>query len=82
MSRPRKGSPEAELATQRWRETMNERYGSVKEKMRDIGAIGGRKGTTGGFAAQEVGKDGMTGSQRASVVGSIGGKISRRKPKQ
>ena len=34
----------------------------------------------GGFASDEVGKDGLTGRQRASLVGAIGGFRSRRRP--
>lgn len=47
---------------------------------RNLGRKGGRKGTTGGFASNKVGKDGLTGSQRASIVGAKGGAISRRGP--
>ena len=43
-----------------------------------IGAIGGSRGTTGGFACQLQGKDGLTGPARASLVGKKGGRISRR----
>lgn len=34
----------------------------------------------GGFASDKVGKDGLTGRQRASLVGAIGGFRSRRRP--
>lgn len=44
-----------------------------------IGAIGGAKGTTGGFSSNEVGSDGLTGRQRAMYAGRKGGQISRRK---
>lgn len=44
---------------------------------RRIGAIGGKKGTTGGFASDKVGKDGLTGRQRARLVGRKGGLISK-----
>lgn len=44
-----------------------------------IGAIGGKNGTTGGFASGVVGSDGLTGKERARKVGKIGGTISRRK---
>jgi len=37
-----------------------------------IGAMGGKNGTTGGFAAGEAGRD------RARKYGAIGGRISRR----
>lgn len=43
-----------------------------------IGAKGGRNGHTGGFASQKIGKDGLTGQQRAEKVGAIGGKKSSR----
>lgn len=44
-----------------------------------IGAKGGRNGFTGGFASETKGKDGLTGRERARLVGSIGGYKSRRK---
>ncbi len=44
-----------------------------------IGAIGGKLGTSGGFGSELVGKDGLTGHQRAMIAGAIGGKISKRK---
>lgn len=44
----------------------------------DIGAIGGRKGHTGGFASQKIGADGLTGKQRARIAGKRGGQISRK----
>ncbi len=46
-----------------------------------IGTIGGRNGTTGGFASEEVGKDGLTGHERSMIAGARGGKISRRTKK-
>lgn len=45
-----------------------------------IGAMGGKKGRTGGFASAKVGSDGLTGLQRAKLAGKLGGRISRRKP--
>lgn len=45
-----------------------------------IGSIGGRKTGPKGFASSSVGKDGLTGFERASVAGRKGGRISR-KPK-
>ncbi len=41
-----------------------------------IGAKGGKKGHTGGFAAGEAGRD------RARRWGAVGGQISRRKAKE
>lgn len=48
---------------------------------RNIGRIGGSRGTTGGFASQVTGEDGLTGAQRARVAGAKGGRISRRTKK-
>lgn len=45
-----------------------------------IGHIGGSNGTTGGFASEKKGKDGLTGVERASVAGQKGGTISHRGP--
>ncbi|MDR1033130.1 MAG: hypothetical protein LBL84_03945 [Candidatus Nomurabacteria bacterium] len=49
--------------------TNKEKYG--KEFYARIGAIGGQRGHTGGFAANP---------ELAKIAGSIGGKISRRGP--
>lgn len=43
-----------------------------------IGAKGGKRGKTGGFASQVKGADGLTGRERARLAGQVGGKISRR----
>lgn len=45
-----------------------------------IGRMGGKKSTTGGFASTNVGKDGMTGYERARIAGAKGGAMSRRGP--
>ncbi len=44
-----------------------------------IGALGGKLGTTGGFASSFVGADGLTGRQRAVKAGVMGGTISKRR---
>ena len=76
MSRPKKGTPEGELASRRWRETMIRRYGSPSKKMAEVGRIGGQNGRgpdyRGGFAAN---------IEIARLAGMKGGKISRRKSK-
>lgn len=46
-----------------------------------IGAMGGQKGRTGGFASNAKGKDGLTGRERAARAGALGGRISRRTKK-
>lgn len=43
-----------------------------------IGAIGGKRSKTGGFASIKKGSDGLTGRERAVIVGSKGGMISRK----
>lgn len=43
-----------------------------------IGRIGGRNGNTGGFSDKKVGKDGLTGPERAKQAGRKGGLKSRR----
>lgn len=44
-----------------------------------LGALGGKKSRNGGFASNVVGADGLTGRQRASAAGAVGGRISKRK---
>ena len=44
----------------------------------NIGRIGGANSTTGGFASDKIGKDGLTGHERAKIAGAKGGSISRR----
>lgn len=57
-------------------ETNKRLYG--KDWYAKIGQIGGRNGVSGGFASKSVGKDGLTGAERAKIAGAKGGKISRR----
>jgi hypothetical protein len=52
------------------------KYGS--DFYASIGAQGGKKGRTGGFASNKKGTDGLTGRERARAAGSKGGRISRR----
>ena len=64
------------------------RTGGLKAKLRNlekdpdfyknIGRKGGQNGHTGGFASMSIGKDGLTGSERARLVGQRGGRISKR----
>lgn len=58
--------------------TNKEKYG--KDFYAEIGRKGGRNGHNGGFASEAVGKDGLTGAQRAKIAGSIGGRKSKRGP--
>lgn len=45
-----------------------------------IGRMGGKNGHKGGFASEKVGKDGLTGAERAKLAGAKGGAISKRGP--
>lgn len=58
--------------------TIRDRYGN--DYYARLGRIGGQNGRTGGFASDLVGKDGLTGRERAKKAGVIGGTISRRGP--
>lgn len=81
MSRPKKGTRGDELATAKWRKTMQEKYGGqegLHQKMQEIGAIGGQNGHTGGFKTNLRDKNGLTGFERARIYGRIGGMKSRR----
>ena len=51
-----------------------------KDFYREIGRKGGKRSTNGGFASQKVGKDGLTGAERAKIAGAKGGRISKRVP--
>ena len=53
-----------------------EKYG--KDFYANIGRKDGKNGHSGGFASDKVGKDGLTGYERARVAGKKGGEISKR----
>ena len=76
MARPKANTKAGKIANEKWRKTMTERYGSVTEKMKQTGRIGGMNGKgpdyKGGFAAD---------NERAKSAGAKGGSISRRKSK-
>lgn len=72
MARPKKGTPESERASRRWRETMLKIHGSeenITEFFKRIGAKGGSHGHTGGYASNPV---------LAKVSGGKGGRYSKR----
>ena len=56
--------------------TNKKKYG--KSFYSEIGKKGGKLGTTGGFASNKVGADGLTGRQRASTAGTVGSRKGRR----
>jgi general stress protein YciG len=59
--------------------TNKAKYGS--EFYKTIGRRGGKATGIKGFASGVVGKDGLTGRQRAKLAGQKGGAISKRGPK-
>ena len=60
-------------------EKIKERYGA--DYYSEIGRKGGSVPGEKGFASFTVGRDGLTGRERAHIAGAKGGKISRRKNK-
>lgn len=75
---------QTETGSHRTAKTNKEKYDAIYLKKygvtyyQYIGAKGGKKGRTGGFASKKVGVDGLTGIERARISGSVGGKISKR----
>ena len=72
MPRPKKGQPGDQAATNKWRETMEKKYGEIggiHGFMQNIGSKGGKVSSTGGFYADQ---------KLASRAGAKGGAISRR----
>lgn len=47
-----------------------------KQFYSNIGKLGGAKSRNGGFGSDKVGKDGLTGKERASIAGKRGGAYS------
>lgn len=67
------------------RETMIKKYGSEeawKEIMRQKASKGGKNSNNGGFASKKRDSDGLSGADRASIYGAVGGRISRRTSKK
>lgn len=66
-----------------WMKTMIKKLGSreaVRERMGTIGSKGGQN-SIGGFGSETINRNGLTGSEQASISGKIGGTISRRRKK-
>ena len=73
MGRPKKDTPAGKLATERWRNTMQERYGDITAKMQEMGRKGGKNGKGPDY------KGGFGGDRElAKRAGQKGGRISRR----
>ena len=58
--------------------SIKEKYG--EDYYRKLGRKGGQLGVNGGFACLERGSDGLTGPERARILGAKGGRISKRGP--
>ncbi len=77
MARPKKNTKAGKLASEKWRKTMQEKYGNVSEKMAQTGRIGGQNGKGPNY------KGGFAGDHDLAVkAGAKGGKKSRRLPAQ
>ncbi len=63
------------LGGQKARKTTYKKFG--KDFYKRAGKMASHPGT-GGFASEKVGKDGLTGRERAKKCGAIGGRISKR----
>lgn len=73
MGRPKKNTPAGKLATERWRKTMQEKYGDITAKMQETGRKGGKNGKGPDY------KGGFGGDRElAKRAGQKGGRISRR----
>ena len=73
--------PKKELSQgEKLHRSLLKRFGSekaLKEWRQSIGRSGGQK-SKGGFSVETVGRDGLTGPERARIAGARGGKISKR----
>lgn len=72
MSRAAANTPEGRRASEKWKRTMQQKYGGASNFMKGIGAIGGKNGRGpdygGGFCNREL----------ARKAGAKGGSISKR----
>lgn len=58
--------------------TNKQRHG--EDFFKTIGRKGGLVHSNGGFASLKVGKDGLTGPERAKKYGAVGGRKSKKRP--
>lgn len=63
-----------------FKEVAKRRLEKDPDYYKKLGHLGGIVSSKGGFASDKVGHDGMTGRERARVVGARGGRLSRRGP--
>ena len=56
--------------------TNKDRYGD--DFFKNIGTLGGKASMGSGFGLMKVGRDGLTGPQRAKKWGAVGGALSKK----
>lgn len=80
MARPKSGTKEGDLATIKWRKTMQMRYGDITKVMRETGRKGGLVSRGGGFATDIPCNCNLIEEPHriSECAGSVGGRKSRR----
>ena len=68
--------PGTNIGGRRAANTIRSRHG--RDFYVQIGRLGGMQSRHGGFASKKIGKDGLTGAQRAKSAGARGGAKSKR----
>ena len=72
--------PNTKAGGKKAQQTLLERLGSkeaVRKYYQEIGRKGGVKSRGGGFGSEKIGKDGLTGAERARQAGQVGSKAVR-----
>lgn len=80
MARPKKGTKAGDIASQKWHDTMTQKYGSYTDFMRKAGRLGGLKSTGGGFATKTNCNCNLIDGPHTApqCAGKKGGTISKR----
>lgn len=63
-----------DIKTDKMLQTIKEKYGSVSEYYAEKGRRNAGKSKPSGFGSDKIGRDGMTGKDRASIAGQKGGR--------
>src|SRR5574344_1464628 len=63
-----------DIKTDKMLQTIQEKYGSVSEYYAEKGRRNAGKSKPSGFGSDKIGRDGMTGKDRASIAGRKGGR--------
>ena len=75
MARPKAGTKEGDLATERWKKTMENKFGSREAVVKEFQRRGRKGGSKGGIRKGFAANPAM-----AKIAGGKGGRISRRGP--